>query len=73
MKLVYVAYETAMTHLQSYDAWVSPSGAKWPAKDEFEIGCTYEHAGYFLTWLAMFFGSAISVSAFSACQIKKGY
>ena len=70
VKLVYVAYETPMTHMQSYDGWVSPSGAKWPAKDEFEIGCTYEHAGYFLTWLAMFFGSAMSVSAYSSCQIK---
>ncbi len=70
VRLVYVSYETAMTHLQSYDGWISPSGAKWPAKDEFEIGCTYEHAGYFLTWLAMFFGSAISVNAFSSCQIK---
>lgn len=30
----------------------------------------YEHAGYFLTWLAAFFGPARSVTAFSSCQIS---
>jgi predicted dehydrogenase len=46
--------------------WQTPSGAAWPAKDEFEIGCTYEHAGYFLTWLAAFFGPARRVTSFAA-------
>ena len=41
----------------------------WPAKDEFEVGCTYEHAGYVLTWLAAFFGPALSVTSFASCQI----
>jgi predicted dehydrogenase len=41
----------------------------WPAKDEFEVGCTYIHAGYVLTWLAAFFGPAKTVTAFSSCQI----
>jgi predicted dehydrogenase len=48
--------------------WSSVSGAPWPAKDEFEVGCTYEHAGYLLTWLAAFFGPAKNVTAFSSCQ-----
>jgi predicted dehydrogenase len=50
--------------------WLNETGAPWPAKDEFEIGCTYEHAGYVLTWLAAFFGPAKSVTAFSSCQIE---
>lgn len=70
IRLVYACYDVAMTHKQNYLGWVSPSGAKWPAKDEFETGCTYEHAGYFLTWLSYFFGNANSVSAFSSCLIK---
>lgn len=49
--------------------WKSESGAPWPAKDEFEVGCTYEHAGYFLTWLAAFFGPAKKVTAFASCRI----
>jgi len=49
--------------------WHNGSGAPWPAKDEFEVGCTFEHAGYILTWLAAFFGPANSVTSFSSCQI----
>ncbi|HMP18108.1 MAG TPA: hypothetical protein PKD72_13875, partial [Gemmatales bacterium] len=52
---------------------MSPSGAPWPARDEFEVGCTYEHAGYVLTWLAAFFGPARRVHAFAAtCLPEKG-
>jgi predicted dehydrogenase len=50
--------------------WLNETGAPWPAKDEFEIGCTYEHAGYVLTWLAAFFGPAKCVTSFSSCQIE---
>ena len=46
------------------------SGAYWPARDEFEVGCTYEHGGYPLTWLGAFFGPAKRVHAFSACLIE---
>jgi predicted dehydrogenase len=44
----------------------SRSGAPWPAEDEFEIGCTLEHAGYYLTWLCAIFGPASEVTAFGA-------
>ena len=49
--------------------WRNEAGVAWPAKDEFEVGCTFEHAGYVLTWLAAFFGPAQSVTAFASCQI----
>jgi predicted dehydrogenase len=49
--------------------WFNKCGLQWPAKDEFEVGCTYIHAGYVLTWLAAFFGPARTVTAFSSCQI----
>ena len=49
--------------------WVNESGVPWPARDEFEVGCTYEHAGYVLTWLAAMFGPALSVTSFASCQI----
>lgn len=49
--------------------WVNESGMPWPAKDEFEVGCTVEHAGYILTWLGAFFGPARTVTSFASCQL----
>jgi predicted dehydrogenase len=51
--------------------WRNESGVAWPAKDEFEVGCTYEHAGYILTWLAAFFGPALKVTSFASCLIPE--
>jgi predicted dehydrogenase len=67
--LVYANFDAGMTHLYPLNKWRSVSGALWPAKDEFEVGCTYEHAGYFLTWLAAFFGAARSVVSYASTQI----
>ena len=49
--------------------WLNDCGVPWPAKDEFEVGCTYVHAGYVLTWLAALFGPALRVTSFASCQI----
>ncbi|HEX2541932.1 MAG TPA: Gfo/Idh/MocA family oxidoreductase [Caldimonas sp.] len=49
-----------------YRKWISESGAPWPYRDEFEVGCTVEHAGYYLTWLMMIFGPVRTVVAASA-------
>ncbi|NET00588.1 MAG: Gfo/Idh/MocA family oxidoreductase [Sphaerospermopsis sp. SIO1G2] len=70
VRLVYANFDDGMIAPKMKPwTWQTNSGAYWPAKDEFEIGCTYEHAGYFLTWLAAFFGPAQRVTAFSSCQI----
>lgn len=69
VRLVYANFDAGMTHRYQLSKWRSASGALWPAKDEFEVGCTYEHAGYFLTWLASYFGPARSVTAYASCQI----
>jgi predicted dehydrogenase len=68
--LVYAAYDDGMIapNLAPWN-WTSRTGAHWPAKDEFEVGCTFEHAGYVLTCLAALFGPAKSVTSFSSCQI----
>lgn len=70
IRLVYANFDAGMTPKSRPWSWCSESGAPWPAKDEFEVGCTYEHAGYFLTWLAAFFGPAKAVTAFASCQIS---
>lgn len=70
VRLVYANYDDGMIapHQQPW-TWKNGLGVPWPAKDEFEVGCTFEHAGYFLTWLNVFFGPARRVTAFSSCQI----
>ncbi len=69
VRLVYAELEDGMLHRMPYKKWVSASGAPWPYKDEFEVGCTLEHAGYYLSWLAAMFGPVTSMTAFSECLI----
>lgn len=66
VRLVYAEMEDGMVFRDGWQNWRSVSGAPWPGKHEFEIGCTLEHAGYYLTWLCAFFGPAREVHAFSA-------
>lgn len=69
VRLVYAEMDDGLVHRMPYDQWLSESGTPWPYKDEFEVGCTLEHAGYYVTWLTAFFGPAETVTAFSACLI----
>jgi predicted dehydrogenase len=70
VRVVYANYDAGMiAPNHSPWNWQSESGSHWPAKDEFEVGCTYEHAGYFLTVLAALFGPARRVTAFASTQI----
>ena len=64
-RLVYAEMDDGMVYRMPYRKWASLSGIPWPAKDEFEVGCTFEHAGYYLSWFPAFFGPAKSVTAFS--------
>jgi predicted dehydrogenase len=67
VKLVYAEIDDGLVHRMPYRQWISDSGAPWPYKDEFEVGCTLEHAGYYVGWLTAYFGPAISVNTFAAC------
>src|SRR5439155_1232860 len=70
VRLVYANFDDGMiAPKMSPWTWLNECGVPWPAKDEFEVGCTYEHAGYVLTWLAAFFGPALSVTSFASIQI----
>ena len=72
-RLVYAQLEDGMILRDSCQEWRSESGSPWPWKDEFEVGCVLEHAGYYLTWLVAFFGPAASVEAIGAVmQPDKG-
>jgi predicted dehydrogenase len=70
VRVVYAEMDDGLIHLMSYDKWLSASGIPWPSKDEFEVGCTLEHAGYYVPWFAAFFGPATSVTAFGSTQIE---
>src|SRR5690242_11428364 len=51
VRLVYANFDDGMiAPKMSPWLWRNESGVPWPAKDEFEVGCTFEHAGYVLTW-----------------------
>jgi len=69
VRVVYAEMDDGLVHKMPYKQWVSESGTPWPYKDEFEVGCTLEHAGYYVAWLVAFFGPATSVTAFSSCLI----
>ena len=64
-RLIYAELDDGNVPRHDYSNWISASGAPWPAKDEFEVGCTLEHAGYYLTWLTAFFGPAVRITSFS--------
>jgi predicted dehydrogenase len=64
--LIYAELDDDFIPQAPYGKWVSESGAPWPYRDEFEVGCTLEHAGYYLTWLMAAFGSVKTVIASSA-------
>ena len=69
VRVVYAEMDDGMIHRMNYRSWKSASGVPWPYKDEFEVGCTIEHAGYYLTWLVAMFGPAESVTAFASVQV----
>jgi predicted dehydrogenase len=71
VRLVYANFDDGMiAPNQSPWEWRNANGVPWPARDEFEVGCTYEHAGYVLTWLCAFFGPARAVTAFASVQLQ---
>lgn len=66
VRLVYAELDDDFITQAPYRKWQSESGAPWPFRDEFSVGCTLEHAGYYLTWLMAMFGSVETVIAASA-------
>lgn len=69
VRVVYAELDDGMVHRMSFRRWVNGAGVAWPYRDEFEVGCTMEHAGYYLTWLVAFFGSARRVTSFAATLV----
>ncbi len=65
-RLVYAELDDDYISQAPVAKWHSASGALWPLKDELKVGCTLEHAGYYLTWLMDMFGPVATVVSASA-------
>lgn len=65
VKLVYAEMDDGMISKAPLSQWINEAGVAWPFINEFETGCTVEHAGYVLTWLTAFFGPATRMASFS--------
>ncbi|HMB12835.1 MAG TPA: Gfo/Idh/MocA family oxidoreductase [Roseovarius sp.] len=65
-RLVYAELDDGFIPQAPFAKWRSESGAPWPHADEFAVGCTLEHAGYYLSWLIAMFGPVARVVAASA-------
>jgi predicted dehydrogenase len=65
-RLVYAEMDAGFLALSPYENWNNVSGAPWPYKDEFTVGCTLEHAGYYITWLLLCFGPVKRVVSFQS-------
>ena len=65
-RLIYAELDDGFIPQAPVEDWRSASGAPWPFRDEFETGCTLEHAGYYLSWLIAMLGPVTRVVAASA-------
>ncbi len=66
VRLVYAELDDGFILQAPIGQWQSESGRIWPAEDEFSVGCTMEHAGYYLTWLIAMFGPVVRVMSGAA-------
>lgn len=64
-RIVYAEFDDNPVYRLAPETWASRSGAPWPYLHEYEMGCTWEHAGYHLGWLCAIFGPVRRVTAFS--------
>ncbi|MBU2983337.1 Gfo/Idh/MocA family oxidoreductase [Lentibacter algarum] len=65
-RLIYAELDDGYIPQAPIQDWASESGAPWPYQDEFRVGCTLEHAGYYLSWLIAMFGPVSKVLASSS-------
>ena len=68
-RMIYAEFDDNPVYLLAPETWASRSGAPWPYLHEYEMGCTWEHVGYHLTWMCAIFGPVRSVTSFSKATL----
>ena len=69
VRIIYAELDSNPIYLTHTDRTRSRTGAPWPYLHELEMGCTWEHAGYYLSWMCAMCGPVKSVTAFSKCTL----
>lgn len=68
-RVVYAELDDNPVYLMHPDQWRNESGTPWPYVNEFEVGCTIEHAAYHVSALAALFGPVREVTSFASCLV----
>ncbi|HEY0240306.1 MAG TPA: Gfo/Idh/MocA family oxidoreductase [Friedmanniella sp.] len=68
-RVVYAELDDNPIYLMHPEEWRSESGTPWPFENEYEVGCTLEHAAYHVATLAALFGPVRSVTSFASCLV----
>jgi len=66
---VYAELDDGLLHRMPVHAWSNDNAVPWPIRDEIQVGNALEHAGYYLSWLAAFFGPAVHLTAATSLQV----
>jgi predicted dehydrogenase len=66
IKIIKSAIHEGPVHQMRFDKWISCSGAPWPAKNEFEVGCGFEHGSYVLDMVLALMGTPNNLKYSSA-------
>jgi predicted dehydrogenase len=69
VRLIHAEMDDGMVHRAPTAKWINTLGVAWPTIDEFEVGCTVEHAGYALSWLCAMFGPVETLTAHSEALV----
>jgi len=69
VRMIYAEFDDNPVYLLQPETWASRSGAPWPYIHEYEMGCTWEHVGYHLTWMCAIFGPVRAVTSFSKATL----
>lgn len=67
---IYAELDDGLVSRMPVKKWKSKSGAPWPYKNEFEVGCVLEHAAYYLTWMIAIFGPVKELASYGDVLIS---
>ena len=70
VKLVYAEIDEGPLHVLT-PMIKNKLGIEWPYENEFNTGCTFEHAAYYISWFCAFFGPVKRITPFSSVLLQE--